>query len=220
MNNRYSKSTGSSNPAKVARPSKERAMSSRGIAGLILTVLLPPVGLFYLWQQGIFRSRGRMLLTLLATVEMALLAVWFTPHAELTPRLPVPAAPVQVTAAPADDTLTALSNIEQLIYDQQLAKVKEAGGTERDLMTEEQKLELANDETEAIYNTPVYSVYGDSAVYYHATKVCKTQSNGRELTVRDAMREGLQPCPNCNPPVVDQYNTTDQNAAEEEIPTD
>lgn len=203
MNNRYSKPSGSSSPAKVARPSKERTMSSRGIAGLILTILLPPVGLFYLWRQGVFRTRGRMLLTTLATVEMALLAVWLTPHAELTPRTPVPAAPPQVTTAPEDESLTALSNIEQLIYDQQLAKIKEAGGSERDLMTEEEKLELANDETEAIYNTVVYSVYGNDAVYYHATKVCKTQTNGRELTVRDALREGLEPCPNCNPPTVD-----------------
>ena len=70
-------------------------------------------------------------------------------------------------------------------------------------MTEEEKLELANDETEAIYNTLVYSVYGNEAVYYHATKVCRTQTNGRELTVRDALREGLEPCPNCNPPTVD-----------------
>ena len=49
-----------------------------------------------------------------------------------------------------------------------------------------------------------YSVYGSEAVYYHATKVCKTQTNGRELTVRDALREGLQPCPNCNPPTIIQ----------------
>ena len=203
MSSRNSKSSGSGYTARVERPSKERAMSGRGLAGLILTILLPPVGLLFVWHQGVFRTRGRMLLTGLATVEMALLVVWLTPHAELSPRMPVPAAPAQVTAAPADETLTALSNIEQLLYDQQLAKVKEAGGSERDLMTEEQKLEMANDETEAIYNTTVYSVYGNDAVYYHVSKVCKTQTNGRELTVRDALREGLQPCPNCNPPVPD-----------------
>ena len=178
-------------------------MSSRGVAGLIMTLILPPVGLFYLWRNGVFRARGRMLLTMLATVEMALVAVWLTPHAELMPQMPVPAAPVQVTAAPEDDTLTALSNIEQLIYDQQLAKVKEAGGSERDLMTEEEKLEQINNENEVIYNTTVYCVFGDSAVYYHASKVCGNQTNGRELTVRDALREGLQPCPDCNPPTVD-----------------
>ena len=50
---------------------------------------------------------------------------------------------------------------------------------------------------------PPMIVYGSEAVYYHATKVCRTQTNGRELTVRDALREGLEPCPNCNPPTVD-----------------
>ena len=203
MNSRYSRSSGSGYTAKVERPSKERAISSRGVAGLVLTLLLPPVGLYFLWRQGVFRTRGRMLLTALATLEMTALFVWLTPHQELLPRTPVPVAPPQVTAAPADETKNALSNIEQLLYEQQLAKVQEAGGTARDLMTEEEKLEQANTETEAIYNTVVYSVYGSGAVYYHATKVCRTQTNGRELTVRDALREGLQPCPNCNPPVVD-----------------
>ena len=177
-------------------------MSSRGVAGLILTLILPQVGLFYLWRNGVFRARGRMLLTMLATVEMALVAVWLTPHADLTPQMPVPAAPVQVTTAPEDETLTALSNIEQLIYDKQLADVQAAGGSERDLMTEEEKLEQINAENEVVYETVVYCVYGDSAVYYHASRVCGTQTNGRELTVRDALREGLQPCPDCNPPTV------------------
>ena len=54
----------------------------------------------------------------------------------------MPAAPPQVTAAPEGETLNALYNIEQLLYEQQLAQVLEAGGTERDLLTEEQKLEV------------------------------------------------------------------------------
>lgn len=174
----------------------------RGVTGLLLTLLLPPVGLMFLWRRGVFRARGRMLLTALATVEMAALFVLLTPHQELTPRSPVPATPPAVTAAPEGETLTALSNIEQLLYEQQLAKVQEAGGTAYDLLTEEEKLELANAENEAVYETIVYSVFGNDAVYYHATKVCRTQTNGRELTVRDALREGLQPCPNCNPPRV------------------
>ena len=202
MNSRYSRSSSGTYTAGVERPSKERAISLRGLAALLLTLLLPPVGLMVLWSRGVFRTRGRMVLTTLATIEMTALVVLLTPHQELTPRTPVPAAPPLVTAAPEGDTLNALYNIEQLIYEQQLAKVEEAGGTARDLMTEEEKLELANDETEAIYNTIVYSVYGNEAVYYHATKVCRTQTNGRELTVRDALREGLEPCPNCNPPTV------------------
>lgn len=178
-------------------------MSLRGAVGLVLTLLLPPVGLFYLWQQGVFRTRGRVLVTGLATLEMVGLVVLLTPHQELVPRMPVPAPPVQVTASPTEEVLTALYNSEELIHQNQLEQVRAAGGTERDLLTEEEKLELVNDENEVIYNTVVYSVYGSEAVYYHATKVCRTQTNGRELTVRDALREGLTPCPNCNPPTVE-----------------
>lgn len=201
MNSRNTR--GSGYTAGVERPSADRAISLRGAVALALTVLLPPVGLFFLWRRGIFRTRGRMLLTGLAAVEMTALVVLLTPHQELTPRMPVPAAPAQVTPSPTEEVLTALYNSEELVYQNQLEQVKASGGTERDLMTEEEKLELANDETEAIYDTIVYSVYGNEAVYYHATKVCRTQTNGRELTVRDALREGLEPCPNCNPPSVD-----------------
>ena len=204
MSTRNTRSNASGYTAKVERPSKERAISVLGVAALVLTFLLPPLGLLFLWREGIFRTRGRLLLTGLATLEMILLVVWLTPHAELTPRAPVPAPPPQVTAAPEGQTLNALYNIEQLLYEQQLAQVLEAGGTERDLLTEEQKLEVVNQQNEEVYNTIVYSVYGSEAVYYHATKVCKTQTNGRELTVRDALREGLQPCPNCNPPTIIQ----------------
>ena len=188
--------------ANVERPSKQRAVSSRAVLGLVLTLLLPPIGLMFLWHQGVFRTRGRMLLTTLAAIEMTLLVVWLTPHAELMSRMPVPAAPGLVTAAPEGETLNALYNIEQLLYEQQLAQVIEQGGSERDLMTEEQKLEEVNAQNEEAYETVVYSVFGDDAIYYHATKVCRTQTNGRELTVRDALRAGLQPCPYCNPPTV------------------
>lgn len=202
MSNRNPRAGSARYTANVERPSKQRAVSSRAVLGLVLTVLLPPVGLMFLWHQGVFRTRGRMLITTLATVEMALLVVWLTPHAELTSRTPVPAPPPEVTAAPQEETLNALYNIEQLLYEQQLAQVIEQGGTANDLLTEEQKLEIVNTQNEEAYETVVYSVFGDDAIYYHASKVCRTQTNGRELTVRDALREGLQPCPYCNPPTV------------------
>ena len=92
MNSRYNKSA-AGYTAGVERPSRDRAMSGRGLLGLVLTLLLPPVGLFYLWSAGVFRSRGRLVLTGLAAVEMTALVVLLTPHQELTSRLPVPAAP-------------------------------------------------------------------------------------------------------------------------------
>ena len=187
--------------AGVKRPSRERAVSARGVAGILLALLLPPVGLLFLWSQGVFRTRGRLLLTAIATAEMTALCVWLTPHQELAARAPVPAAPAAVTAAPESGTLNALYNIEQLLYEQQLAKVLDAGGSARDLLTEEEKLDAVNAQNQEAYESTVYSVFSN-AVYYHATKVCRTQTNGRELTVRDALREGMQPCPYCNPPTV------------------
>ena len=155
MAGRNQRTSGAGYTARVERPSKQGAVSSRATLGLVLTVLLPPVGLLFLWRQGVFRSRGRMLLTTLATVEMALLVVWLTPHAELTPRTPVPAAPPQVTAAPQGETLNALYNIEQLLYEQQLAQVEAQGGSAADLMTEEEKLELADQQNEEADETTV-----------------------------------------------------------------
>ena len=185
--------------AGVKRPSRERAVSARGVAGILLALLLPPVGLLFLWSQGVFRTRGRLLLTAIATAEMTALCVWLTPHQELAARAPVPAAPAAVTAAPESGTLNALYNIEQLLYEQQLAEVLAAGGSERDLLTEEEKLQAVNEENEAIYATNVYCVYSN-ATFYHVGKVCGNQTNGRELTVREAIQEGLSPCPDCNPP--------------------
>ena len=184
----------------IRRPTKARAISGRGLGVIILLVLLPPVGLLVLWYKGVFRARGRMLLTALATVEMTLLVVLLTPRPALTSQLPLPVAPQAVTQAPETDNLSALYNIEELLYQQQLEQVKAQGGDEKDLMTEEQKLQSQEIEREEILNTVVYAVF-NHAQRYHAQRVCGTQSNNRELTVRQAMLEALSPCPDCNPPV-------------------
>lgn len=201
MNSRYNRAGGSGFTANLERPSSQRSVSARGILGIALTLLLPPLGLLFLWHQGVFRTRGRMLLTTVATLEMLGFFVLITPHQELAVQRPVPAAPASVTAAPEGETVNALSNIEQLLYEQQLAQVVAQGGDESDLLTEQQRLEAVNAQNEVIYNTTVYAVYRN-ATYYHKEKVCNTQTNGRELTVREAMSEGLGACPNCNPPVV------------------
>ena len=184
----------------VRRPTKQRAISLRGMGTIILLLILPPAGLLVLWYQGVFRTRGRMLLTAVATVEMMLLVVLLTPRPALQNQLPLPVPPQAVTQAPETDTLSALYNIEELLYQQQLEQVRAQGGDEKDLMTEEQKLQSQEIEREEILNTTVYAVF-NHAQRYHAQRVCGTQSNNRELTVRQAMLEALSPCPDCNPPV-------------------
>jgi len=200
MKTRFNQSGSAAYSPNVQKPEKKKSVSSRGIFGLILTLLLPPVGLIFLWRKGVFRSRGRMFITAIATVEMMVVFTLLMPAETLETHLPAPIVPAAVTKAPETDTLTALSNIEQLLYEQQLAQVKAQGGSEEDLMTDEQLAQIRAEEEEILKNTIVYSVY-NGAIKYHASKICGTQTNGRALTVEQAMAEGLAVCSNCNPPV-------------------
>ena len=51
---------------------------------------------------------------------------------------------------------------------------------------------LANDDE----NITVYAAYGQ-ARYYHKSQVCNGQENKRELTLAEADKENLDPCPDC-----------------------
>lgn len=201
MKTRFQQNTSAAYTPNMQRPGGNRGVSGRGVAGLVLAFLLPPVGLFFLWRRGVFRTRGRMLISILSTAEMMAICLLVMPKAELSTQLPSPVTPAAVTAAPEGETLNALSNIEELLYQQQLAQVLAEGGTEEDLMTDEELEQRRLEEEEAIRNTIVYSVY-NGARYYHADRICGTQTNGRELTVGEAMQERLGACPNCNPPAI------------------
>ena len=174
-----------------------RKKGNRGLFGLILTLVLPPVGLAYLWRAGVFRTRGRMLITALATIEMAVIFSFMLPQDEMLSQAPVPVAPVAATIAPDDGVVSALDNLDQLLAERQAELDAQAGITPEP--TQDDAAYQA--EQEAILHTTVYSVYGDSARYYHKDSVCGTQSNRRALTVQEAMGLGMGACPNCNPPV-------------------
>lgn len=175
-----------------------RKRGGRGIFGLILTLLLPPVGLVFLWRRGVFRARGRMLLTGIATVEMAVLFALLLPKQELYTETPVPAAPAPVTVAPDDGVVLALSNLDQLLAQRQAERDAAAGITPTPAPTDDAAYMA---EQEAILDTTVYAVFGHGARLYHADTVCGTQSNRRSLTIREAMSAGMGACPDCNPPV-------------------
>lgn len=175
-----------------------RKKGGRGLFALVLTLVLPPVGLAFLWRMGVFRTRGRMVLTALATVEMAIVCALMLPRAELHTELPVPAAPVPATLAPDDGVVSALSNLDQLLAQRQAEQQAAAGITPTPAPTDDAAY-LA--EQEAILHTTVYTVYVKGARYYHKDSVCGTQSNYRALTVEEAMADGLGACPDCHPPV-------------------
>lgn len=199
MKDRSRSTSGGAYTPNMETPSRKKG--SRAPLALLLTLLLPPVGLAYMWREGVFRARGRMFLTALATLEMAIFFVIVMPETELSSQAPVPIAPVAATIAPDDGVVNALDNLDQLLAARQAELEAAAGHTpEPTEDTEAYRLEQ-----EAILQMTVYSVFGSSAKYYHKDTVCETQSNRRSLTVQEAMGEGMGACPNCNPPVFMGY---------------
>jgi len=178
-------------------PSRSRKGGSRGLTALLMTLILPPIGLAYLWREGVFRKRGRILLSAIATIEMALIFSILLPETELSSQAPMPVTPVAATMAPDDGVISALDNLDALLAERQAELDAIAGITpEPTVDTEARRIEQ-----EAILQTTVYSVYGHGAQYYHKDTVCNTQSNRRPLTVQEALGEGLGACPDCKPPV-------------------
>jgi len=178
-------------------PGSSVKRSYRGVFTLVLCLLVPPLGLMMLWRKGVFKFRGRVLLTALATVEMMLLAVWMTPPTAQETILPIPGVPSRVTPAPESSVLTALSNMDEILRQEQEANGVSAtqGPSAAELLEQEES------QRQEIMSTIVYCVYDNAVRYYHAAPVCGNQSNRRALTVQEAMSEGLGACPDCNPPV-------------------
>lgn len=183
----------------IRMPGSSRPKQNRAVFGLILCLLVPPLGLVFLWRMGVFRPRGRMLLTALATVEMAVIALLLMPRAELDLASPVPAVPARVTPAPDSEVLTALSNMDELLYQQQIQDAQNSGTQIEEPNAEAERQARIEAKQEEINNTIVYAV-NSGAKYYHAVQVCGNQSNRRSLTVREAILEGLGACSDCNPP--------------------
>lgn len=178
-------------------PGRKKKRANRGLVGVILTLLLPPAGMAYLWRAGVFRTRGRVVMTALGTVILALWCYFLIPTQELRSDIPVPAVPAQVTIAPDDGTSSALSNLDQLLAQRQEERDKAAGITPEPTSTSDPAF-LA--EQAAILQTVVYAYNGNGARYYHREQVCNTQTNYRVLTIEEALYNGMGPCPECNPP--------------------
>ena len=194
------KSAGAKTPytPNMETPGARKRRGNRGIVGAILTLVLPPVGMAYLWRAGVFRTRGRVVLTTLGTIIMAVWCFVLMPTQELYNDQPVPVLPSQVTIAPDDGTSSALSNLDELLAQRQAERDAAAGITPEPTSTNDPVF-LA--EQEAILHSMVYCYNGNGARYYHSKRVCNTQTNYRQLTIEEAMLEGMGACPESNPPV-------------------
>ena len=196
MKERNSDTHGSAYTPNMDTPERSRR-SNRALGGLLLTLLLPPVGIVYLWRKGVFRTRGRVLVSALATAEMLLIATLLIPASTLQSEDPLPVNAERYTPAPDSEALNALSNMDELLRAQQGPV---AGSTVAPI---DQEAERAAQQE--VLATVVYAVYDSGARYYHSQTVCGNQSNLRSLTVQEALAEGLGPCPDCNPPA---YSST------------
>lgn len=197
MSNGRNRGTGYS---RVRMPNADRPPIGRAVFTLILSLLLPPLGLMFMWRMAVFQQRGRILISVLSTVEMMLFIFLMLPGVVLETAMPIPSTPQAVSFAPESNVRSALSNMDEILYQKELDEMLAQGGDANALLPDEEQLQLAAAEQEAILGTTVYSVYS-GARFYHSSQVCGNQSNRRALTVREAMAEGLGACPDCNPPV-------------------
>ena len=171
---------------------------NRGKLGILLCLLLPPIGIAFLWRMGVFRMRGRMLITAIATIEMGLILMFTLPTSEIYTVAPMPAVPVSATVAPNDGVVNALSNMDQLLAEKQAAEA--ALNSTPEPTVDMSEVAQHNARQQEILQTMVYSVF-NNAKLYHSKEECEGQTNRRTLTVQEAMNEGMGQCPNCKPPV-------------------
>lgn len=184
----------------VRKPMQANYERRRLILALVLCVLVPPLGILLLWRLLLFNTPTRIGVTLVSALLLMIVVVLLMPASTPVIVTPTVRSPDRAEAAPASEVRTALSNMDQLLYEQQLQEVVERGGTEDSLLSDSEQLAIAAQQQEEVLNTVVYCV-NRKAKLYHLEPVCGNQSNGRALTVREAMAEGLGACPDCNPPV-------------------
>ena len=196
---RYGGSTSNAYSPNLRRPGGQS--KKRTALKVALCLLLPPVGLLWIWRTRSFALRGRILTSALACASLCLMCLPLFQPASAPTVLPQPVAPVAATRAPEEDTATALGNIEELLAQQ------EAGDTQ----TAPAQPQLTD---EQIYNTIVYSVF-NNAENYHVGPTCEGQENCRRLTVRQALDLSLTPCPICNPPAPSTYSAEESGAQAE-----
>ena len=174
----------------VQQPQKDKSRSARVALALILTLALPPIGILYAWRAAVFPTAGLVALTAFGCLVLGGIFYVTTPNAAPQPIQPTPASPQRITVASDTDVTTALSNIDALLGIDEEAL--QPAPTDPALQVEAER-------QEAILDMIVYAVSQD-AKYYHVASMCRDQLNPRQLTIREAVSEGLQPCSRCQPP--------------------
>ncbi len=198
---RYRGGSSSASSAYMRRPNENNALTARAAIAFVLTIVCAPLGILYMWRAGVFRVRGRVLMTLIGAVVMVFVFSLASPETEAQPVLPTASKPQAIALVSEDESATALSNMDQLLG---LAPAPDAAvpvpaeGAVDPAAQQPVQDDQAAQEAELL-NTTVYAVY-NGAQNYHTEGTCGTQTNRRQLTIQEALDEGLTPCTRCNPP--------------------
>ena len=144
------------------------------LAGLCL--ILPPVGLVCLWRSRHTGTPVRVALSVMSLLMMVLTMSLIRPREQTQGILPTPVRAAQVGYLAVVPQTTAQPSDFTVNYSSETP-------------------EDANGNLETAY---VYAADGIDS-YYHATADAENMVNLRQLTVAQALREGLTPCPNCYP---------------------
>jgi len=198
---RYRGGSSSASSAYMRRPNETNAFTVRAVIAFVLTIVCAPLGILYMWRAGVFRVRGRVLMTLLGAVAMMFIFSMASPKAKMQPVQPTASKPQAVTLVSEDEAVTALSNMDQLLGLAPAPGMDAQAGADGLMAADE--AQRAQEEAAArqaeLLNTTVYAVY-NGAQNYHTEDTCGTQKNRRQLTIQEALDEGLTSCPRCNPP--------------------
>lgn len=198
---RYSGGSSSASSAYMRRPNQTNALTARALIAFVLTIVCAPLGILYMWRAGVFRVRGRVLMTLVGALVMVFIFSFASPEAQVQPVQPTASKPQAITLTSEDESVTALSNMDQLLG---LAPAPDTvAPAEPDTAAGLDEAQQAQDDAAVqqaeLLNTTVYAVY-NGAQNYHTEGTCGTQTNRRQLTIQEALDEGLTPCTRCNPP--------------------
>jgi len=152
---------------------------------LALLVLIPPLGLVVLWRSG-YLLRGKLIFSFLGLSALTLYFTLYLGANMAGPALPPPAPPV---AAPTATPTPAPTQPASLALPIQSLEEGEGGQAPAPTLTPRPTKKG---------QTIVFSVRNNPKLY-HKAATCDTQKNARQITLDEAKKEGLKPCPQCKP---------------------
>ena len=184
-NTRHVQSSQTGNPyARYMQADPRRAAVLIGL----LCLILPPVGIALAWRSRRMTIPLRAGLSALGFVAMTFLFILLMKPDKLVSDIrPTPVVPNQAgygtkaTEAPTPEPTLVPTEVP---VQQDPGVVADPGVAQPD------------DSTALTDESIVYAVT-NNASSYHLMPVCEMQENNRSLTLREALDEGLEPCPKC-----------------------